>query len=83
MPHKIEKLWAFVYDDGDGEEGIGGKLMEIPGVGKSFMQFVVSQEKLVKEVLPHAEIVSRASGKPFRILEFSVRKDVTEEYTNG
>jgi len=75
MP-KIEKMFAFVAEDaGPDDEGIMGMSM-----GSLMMPFVGADQARIKSLLEHAKHIQKITGKPFRILEFSVRKDVTQEY---
>jgi len=75
MP-KIEKMFAFVAEDaGPDDEGIMGMSM-----GSIMMPFVGADQARIKSLLEHAQYIKRKTGKPFRILEFSVRKDVTSDY---
>ncbi len=75
MP-KIEKMFAFVAEDsGPDDEGIMGISM-----GDLMMPLVGADQDRIKSLLVHAEFVSKMTDKPYRILEFSVRKDVTDQY---
>ncbi len=78
MP-KIEKMFAFVCEDsGPDDEGIMGIQEPYTGI---FMPLVGADMNRVKSLVEKAEIISQKVGKPYRILEFSVRKDVTEDFS--
>ncbi len=75
-----EKMFAFVAEDaGPDDEGILGMRMD----NGEWMPFVGADQARIKSLLPFAKIVSKDMNTSFRILEFSVRKDVTEEYAHG
>lgn len=71
---KIEKMYAFVVKDEEGEGIMAFKSNNIwmPMVGADF--------KRVESLLPIAKELAKTSGKGFKILQFDNRKDVTEQY---
>jgi hypothetical protein len=76
MP-KIERLFAFVAEDnGPDDEGIMGFLMP----DRTWMPLVGADFARMSALQPIAEEISKRSGKPYRILEFSLRRDITEDY---
>lgn len=78
MP-KIERLFAFVAEDnGPDDEGIMG--MKMPD--GSWLPFVGADQARIESLLPMAQMISKIAEKPFHILEFSVRKDVTAQYNH-
>ena len=77
MAFTITKLTAFVAIDEDNEEGIMGFRS-----ADGWMPLVCANEARVKSMYPVAEQISKVSGKSYRILQFSQRKDVTEEIKN-
>lgn len=68
MP-KIEELYAFIsYDKDDPtDEGIIGMTM-----GGGWMPFFGADMKRVDSLRVHADLVSKISGKPYRILHFKL-----------
>lgn len=77
MP-KIERMFAFVSEDtGPDDEGIIGVCEPLTGI---FMPMVGADQARIESLLPKAQEVAEVTGKQFRILEFSVRKDVTDQY---
>jgi hypothetical protein len=74
MPFKIETLTAFVTIGPDGDEGIMAARK-----GDTWMPLICADTVRIKEMLPIAKAISKISGKPFMVIELSVRSDVTEE----
>jgi hypothetical protein len=72
---KIETLTAFVAIDQDGEEGVMGALL-----GNTFYPLVCADEERIALMFPIAEDISSVTGQPYRIIQFTVRTDVTERY---
>ena len=71
----ITKITAFVaIDPIDGDEGI---LAFNSDTG--WMPLVCADEDRIKSMIPVAEEISQATGKKYRIIQFSVREDVTDE----
>jgi len=75
--HKIEKLWACIADNGP-EEGEGIMGMGFEGIG--MMSLCTSKPHIAQMMADNAKQISERSGKPFKVLEFSVIKDVTQEF---
>lgn len=73
---KIEKITAFVAIDNDDEEGIVGIQL-----GDIMMPMVCADEDRIAQMFVHAKNIASQTGKPIRILQFSVREDVTESVT--
>lgn len=79
MP-KIDRMYAFVADDnGPDDEGIMGARMP----DGTWMPFVGADTSRIKSLLPMARMVSKLSGKPFKILLFEGRRDVTQAVLEG
>lgn len=76
MAFKIESVTAFVAIDEDGEEGIMGFKNPMDG---TWMPLVCADEKRVEKMYPMAEAISNISGKPYRVLQFMVRMDITDD----
>jgi hypothetical protein len=76
---KIEELFAFVAEDAEGEGLMGFKM---PGAN-TMMPMVGGDMKRVASLYPIAEHISKITGKPFRVLKFSTRKDITEDVKRG
>lgn len=72
----IDEMYAFVASDETGEGIMGGQTiingqpMMLPLVGAD-MSRITSLYKM-------AEQISRASGKPFKVLKFTQREDITD-----
>jgi hypothetical protein len=80
MP-KIDRMYAFVADyKGDGDEGIMAFLSPANG---TWTPLVGADMARVKQALPFAQEISRKSGKPFKILLFEGRRDVTQAVLEG
>lgn len=75
--NKLDKLWAFLAQGPNGAEGIIAQM--IPDLGST--PLVTGKKSNIALMLPLAEEAQRRTGVPFRIIEFSVRKDITEECT--
>lgn len=71
----ISTVTAFVSVDKDGNEGIIGQL-----TNAGWMPFVCADEERIKSLLPLAVDLEKATGIPFRILQFSTKEDVTIKY---
>jgi hypothetical protein len=69
----IEKLYAVVADDG--EEGIMGEK-----IGDEWLPFVTSKEHLILLMADHAAQLQQATGVGFKVLCFTVRTDVTDQF---
>lgn len=74
MPFKIETLTAFVVIGPDGDEGVMASKH-----GDTWMPLICADPARIKSMLPIAKEISEISGKPFIVIELSVRSDVTEE----
>lgn len=66
---KIEKMYAFITKDENGEEGIMAEL-----IGDKWMPFVGGDWMRVKDLKKIAQVVTKESGKEIKIVEFSQRK---------
>lgn len=76
MP-KIDKLTAYVAIGENGADDEGVMAYFQPGHG--WIPMVGGDQERVRSLLPIAEKLSAATQKPYRVLEFSVRRDVTAE----
>ena len=70
---KIEKIYAFVAENEDGEGVMAFKS------NNGWMPMVGADFKRIDSLLPIAQELSKASGKEFRILQFDNRTDATEQ----
>ena len=68
---RIETISAFVSVDELDEEGIIGEL-----VRGQWMPFIAADEDRLRSLRPRAELLARASGRPVRLVRFSVREDL-------
>jgi hypothetical protein len=76
MP-KITEMYAFVMEDADEEdEGVMGMSM-----GEWMLPLVGADMSRVDSLRPHADKIAEAAGKPYKILRFSQREDITDGYT--
>ena len=71
---KIEKMYAFVAENDEGEGVMAFKS------GNTWMPMVGADFKRIDSLLSIAQSMSRISGKEFKILQFNNRTDVTEQY---
>lgn len=79
MP-RIESVWAFLSVDVDGNEGvIGGPI----GPDRGMIPFIGADEARVKSLLPMVEHIVKLTGRPARLVKFSVREDVREIVVGG
>jgi len=74
---KIEKMYAFVAENEDGEGVMAFKS------NNGWMPMVGADFKRIDSLLPIAQEMSRVSGKEFKILQFDNRTDVTEQFINA
>jgi hypothetical protein len=71
----ITKVTAFVaIDPQNGDEGIIG-FKSLDG----WMPLICADEERIKHMLPIAEEIRAATGKDYKIIQFSIREDVTDE----
>jgi hypothetical protein len=72
----ITKVTAFVaIDPKDGDEGI----MAFEGANGVMMPLVCADEARIQSMLPIAEMISGETRTAYRIIQFSVREDVTDQ----
>jgi hypothetical protein len=85
---KITEIWACVGDDGSGTgEGILSCLSNVPenvrraapSLPRNLMAYVLSLA-YDRETMKLAVAASRKSGRPFRVLHFTLDGDVTAEF---
>ncbi len=70
---KIETVTAFVADDTEGEGVLGAMMPD--GV---MMPLVCADSKRVESMYPIAVNICRLTGKRLKVLQFSLRTDITE-----
>lgn len=68
---KIEKLYAFVADDAEGE-GVCGFV----GPDGRWMAMVAADKARVESLKPIAQDIARQTGRPIKLLCFSVREQI-------
>jgi len=73
MKLKINEMFAFVAEDEEGE-GVMGMTIS----GGIFMPLVGADMLRVTSLIPAADKISRAANRPYRILKFSTREDITD-----
>lgn len=71
---KIEKMYAFVAENDEGEGVMAFKS------GNIWMPMIGADFKRIDSLLFIANEMSKISGKEFKILQFDNRVDVTEQY---
>jgi len=71
-------MYAFVMEDsGPDDEGVMAMSMNewwLPMVGADMSR--------VEALKPHADALAKEAGKPYKILKFSQREDITDGYTD-
>lgn len=75
MAFRIETITAFVATT-NADEGIIGFFN---AKDKEWVPLVCADEKRVESVIKLAEVAKQETGHDYRILQFSVRRDVTDE----
>lgn len=75
MAFTMEIITAFVAVDTDGEEGVMGMKM-----GDSWMPLIGADPVRIKALYPIALDLCNREGKEMRVLQFSNRVDVTDEW---
>jgi len=74
MKEIIDEIFAFVATEEDGSEGVIASAMN----GQWF-PFVGADMARVKSLYPLAKMVEKETGRPFKILHFTSKKDITAE----
>jgi hypothetical protein len=69
--HRIEQVWAFVSDDAEGE-GVVAAMTK----GGAWLPLVGADMERVEALRPIAQMIASDSGKPIRVLRFSVREEL-------
>lgn len=72
---RIKKVTAFVAIDTNDEEGV----MAFQDKEGKWLPLICGDEDRIKSMYPIAESMSRIAGMPFRVIQFSLRMDVTDE----
>lgn len=77
MP-KIDRLWAFVQEDtGPDDEGVLAAAGAISGLGRSVtLPLIGADMERINSLRPIAQQIADATGKPVKLLTFSVRTEV-------
>ena len=73
-PFVIEKITAFVSDAPDGDEGIIGFKS-----GNSILPMIGADQTRVREYYLMAKEISVLYGRPFKVIQFTQRTDITQE----
>lgn len=79
MSFKITTLTAFISVDEDGEEGLIGLPI---GDGMLSLPAIAADKTRVDELYPQVKAFSKMFGFKFKVIELSVRKDITEQFTS-
>ena len=73
----IDRMYAFVAEDnGPADEGLMAFIA--PGTGQ-WMPMVGADLDRIQSLIPMAELIAKQTGKPFKVLLFENRKDITQE----
>lgn len=75
MPFKIDTITAFVATDELGEDGIMAAQL-VPG---QWFPLVCADEKRLAMMYPVAVEMSELANRSFRVLQFAVQFDITED----
>jgi hypothetical protein len=71
----ITKVTAFVgIDPNNGDEGVFGFKGE-----DGWIPLICADECKIESMLPIAEQIAAATGRSYRIIQFSTREDVTDQ----
>jgi len=73
----IEKMFAFVSVDKNGNEGVIATTL--PGMGPIITPLMGADMKMMERLYPIAKEISQISGAPFKVLEFCIRTDITDQ----
>lgn len=73
-PFRINKVTVFIAEEEDGSEGVMGALL-----GEVFYPLVCADEARISVMFPLAEQIKNIKGQDYRIVQFSVREDVTDD----
>jgi hypothetical protein len=68
---RIGAIHAYVSVGEDDQEGIIGE-----NIGGSWLPFIAADEHRLIQLRPIAERIAKASGRPVRLVRFSVREDI-------
>jgi hypothetical protein len=74
MAFTIETVTAFISVAHDGEEGVLGAT-----IGNTIVPLICADPERVKSMFPIAQRISRETGIPYRVIQLSVRTDITDE----
>lgn len=69
----IDRMYAFVATDEDGDEGICARFNRATG---EWMPLVGADAARLESLTPIAQELADALGKPIRVLKFSTRTEV-------
>ena len=76
MPFEIQTVTAFVMSGDNGDEGILG--VQLPDTGE-WVPLIGANSERIQSLYPQAMELSKIAGRPFKVLQFSARVDITEE----
>jgi hypothetical protein len=69
---RIQHVHAWVSVDADDEEGIIGFM----GPDRQWMPMIAADEARLRQLRPFAERTAKATGRPVRLLRFTVREEL-------
>jgi hypothetical protein len=72
MPH-IDKIWAFLSIDKDGDEAVCG--MAFNG---GWIAMVAADFKRVESLMPVAKAMAELNGMKIKLVEFTTRREIAE-----
>lgn len=72
MQNKITTIHAFIAEEEDGSEGLCA--FQSPGYG--WIPMVAADPDRVQSLREYAEGIARSTGRPVKLIRFSVRSDL-------
>ncbi len=83
MP-KIDRLWVYVQEDtGPNDEGMVTAMGHVLGMGHMPMPLMGSDDARIESIRPVAQSVADATGKPIKLIFFSVRTEIETLVPHG
>lgn len=72
----ITELFAFVAEEEEGNEGVIGMSLNMPGVGPSFTPLIGADMERVEQLRPYAIDIAKTSGKKVVLKKFTMTEEV-------
>lgn len=70
---KVEEVWAYVYEEADGNEGIPAFLLEGPQI---WMPMIGADRTRVESLRPYAQKIANSTGKQLTLVRFGFRQEM-------